>query len=93
VIFISIKPSRARWDKWPSMRRANALIEELARGDARQLYADIATPMLGDDGKPRGELLIEDGLHLTARGYRVWTDVVAPLIKEALGLRQESGGP
>jgi lysophospholipase L1-like esterase len=43
-------------------------------------YADIATPMLGDDGKPRAELFAGDGLHLNDKGYELWTGVVKPLL-------------
>ena len=39
-------------------------------------YLDIATPMLGASGEPRGELFAFDGLHLSREGYRVWTDVI-----------------
>ena len=34
--------------------------------------------MLGEDGKPRRELFVGDGLHLNAKGYALWTKVVAP---------------
>ena len=33
--------------------------------------------MLGEDGKPRRELFVGDGLHLNAKGYAS-TKVVAP---------------
>jgi lysophospholipase L1-like esterase len=32
--------------------------------------------MLGADGKPRADLLQEDGLHLSAQGYKLWTKLV-----------------
>jgi lysophospholipase L1-like esterase len=28
--------------------------------------------MLGPDGKPRAELFVKDGLHLSADGYKLW---------------------
>jgi len=36
--------------------------------------------MLGPNGKPRKELFIEDGLHLSPAGYEIWKDVIAPLL-------------
>jgi len=93
VIFVAIKPSRARWNLWPQMQEANRLVEAFTRTDARQFYADIATPMLGADGKPRDELLIADGLHLTEKGYRLWTDVVAPLLTKACRTEPEAVNP
>lgn len=87
IVFVSIKPSRARWELWPKMKEANTLIEQYIKADGRQFYADIAPPMLGDDGKPRAELLLDDGLHLTASGYRTWTDAVRPVIDKALSVK------
>jgi lysophospholipase L1-like esterase len=34
--------------------------------------------MIGDDGMPRAELFINDGLHLSDAGYKVWSDLVRP---------------
>lgn len=38
------------------------------------LYIDVAGPML-QNGKPR-DLFTEDGLHMSARGYAIWTVAV-----------------
>ena len=77
-IFIAIKPSLSRWKMWPTMERANAMVADFAAKDERITYLDIATPMLGDDGKPRPELFVKDGLHLSRPGYQLWTSVVMP---------------
>jgi lysophospholipase L1-like esterase len=37
--------------------------------------------LLGDDGKPRGELLGIDGLHLNAKGYDVLNEAVRKAVK------------
>lgn len=81
IVFISIKPSLARWAKWPAMREANRLIEEYCKSSDRLEYIDIAAPMIGTNGEPRGELFIGDGLHLSEAGYRVWVDAVLPALK------------
>lgn len=83
IVYIPIKPSLARWKLWPTMREANAMIRQfIDRGDSLH-YADTATPMLGDDGKPRADLFLRDGLHLNAQGYELWTGIVKPLVKKA----------
>jgi lysophospholipase L1-like esterase len=41
--------------------------------------------MLGADGKPRPELLVEDGLHMTPAGYDIWTRLVMEHL-DALGV-------
>ena len=84
IVFIAIKPSLARWAKWPTMRDANRLVEDYCRSSERLEYVDIATPMIGANGQPRRELFIEDGLHLSDAGYRVWVDAVTPVLKRVL---------
>lgn len=81
IVYIPIKPSLKRWSLFDKMQRANDLIAEFCRQDERLASADIVTPMLGDDGKPRPELFAEDGLHLSAKGYELWTSVVTPHVK------------
>jgi lysophospholipase L1-like esterase len=81
IIYLPIKPSIARWPKWPLMQAVNSGVEKLSHSDDRFRYLDTATPMLGENGKPRRELFLDDGLHLNAAGYRLWTDVLAPAVR------------
>jgi lysophospholipase L1-like esterase len=37
--------------------------------------------MLGPDGKPDPELLVKDGLHLSAKGYDILTAAVKKAMK------------
>lgn len=83
-VYLPIKPSVARWSHWPRMQEANALIRALCEADAALTYADVATPLLGPDGKPRADLLLEDGLHLNAAGYEEWTRVLAPVLERLM---------
>ena len=32
--------------------------------------------MLGPDGQPRPEIFLDDGLHMNAQGYTIWTNLV-----------------
>ena len=79
--FISLKPSLQRWQLWPEMKRANALIEGFANGSDLVDYLDIASPMLGADARPNDELFLADGLHLNSQGYALWTAVVKPWLE------------
>jgi len=63
------------------MRKANQMIKELSSKDELLEYVDIDTPMIGADGKPRKELFAKDGLHMSDAGYKIWTDLVMPLVK------------
>ena len=48
-------------------------------------YLDIVPQMLGTDGKPRKELLVADGLHMTAAGYKIWNDALRPVLQRKDG--------
>ncbi len=82
IVYVPIKPSLARWKLWPIMREANAMIKEFIDSKDNLHYADTATPMLGEDGKPEADLFIKDGLHLSDKGYELWTGIVRPLIEK-----------
>lgn len=78
IIYISIKPSLARWKLVEKGRQANALIRDFCRQDERLQYLDAAGPMLGLDGKPRAELFQKDNLHLNEKGYELWAGLLKP---------------
>ena len=86
ISFVSIKPCTARWRHAAAVRRANGLIRDYVRYRPGLDYIDVFTPMLGPDGLPRRELLREDGLHLSAEGYRLWREVIAARLKPGLVL-------
>ncbi len=81
IFYIAIKPSLKRWNLVEEMRRANALIRQAAENNPRLEFVDIDTPMIGPGGKPRKELFAEDGLHLSAAGYQIWSDVLRPHLR------------
>ena len=81
VVFVSIKPSLARWNLVAKIRETNRLVRRQASADRRLAYADVFSPMLGDDGTPKKELFVEDGLHLTPAGYAIWRRVLTPYVR------------
>ena len=85
VYFLAIKPSIQRWARWPEMRRANAQVEAWSAEHEELGYLDVAAPLLGGDGEPRGEFFVFDGLHLSDAGYAAWADVVRPRLLDDLG--------
>jgi lysophospholipase L1-like esterase len=82
IVVIAVKPSILRWAVYDDMKRANALMR--AYIDARKGldYVEVGPPMLGKDGKPRPELFVQDGLHLTPEGYKLWTALLRPRLTE-----------
>lgn len=88
VLFLAIKPSPDRWEKWPLMREANdrirAFIAERSSDDRVGLvYVDVATPMLTAGGQTQSRFYVADGLHLSQAGYDLWTQVLAPILDRA----------
>jgi lysophospholipase L1-like esterase len=81
IAFVAIKPSLARLNIMDKARETNQLIRDYARGDDRLAYVDVFTPMLDASGKPRQELFLEDGLHMNAKGYAIWRDLIAPILR------------
>ena len=78
IIFIAIKPSLKRWGLVTQMREANQQIKTLCDQHDLLVFADIDTPMIGDDGKPQPKLFVKDGLHLSPAGYALWKKVLSP---------------
>jgi lysophospholipase L1-like esterase len=82
IFFVSIKPSLARIDHMENMAKANALVRARADQADNLYYIDVFSAMLGEDGSPRKDIFIADGLHLNETGYALWTKIV----REELGL-------
>jgi lysophospholipase L1-like esterase len=81
IAFIGIKPSLLRWGLIAKVREANALVRASCLDDDRLGFVDVDGPMLGWDEKPRKDLLAGDGLHLTPKGYALWTTLVRPFVE------------
>lgn len=80
VYFLSIKPSKLRWEDLALQQETNRLIERFAAKRSDLHYVDIATPML-DNGTAR-DIFREDNLHMTLEGYRIWTAKLRPLVQQ-----------
>ncbi len=87
IIYLSIKPSPSRAKLWPKAMQANSLIEDFMESKPQLTYVDIATPMLGDDGKPRKELFLDDDLHMNEAGYKIWDEVLGSHLNSAVSPR------
>ena len=82
VFFLAIKPSPARWFIQRRVVMANDMIRLELLNRPGDLYIDIHTPMIDRaTGHPDPRLYIEDGLHLSQEGYKLWAEVVRPSLK------------
>jgi lysophospholipase L1-like esterase len=83
IVYIGIKPSLLRWAQIDRMRQANAMIRAFCERDDRVAFVDVDQAMLGWDEKPRPELYVQDGLHLTHQGYQILNALVRPFLLPA----------
>jgi len=78
IVVIAVKPSLLRWAVYDNMKKANTLMRAYIESHKGLEYVEVGPPMLGADGKPRPELFVPDGLHMTAEGYKLWTGLLRP---------------
>ena len=63
------------------MKKANALMRTYSESHRGLVFVEVGPSMLGSDGKPRPELFVEDGLHMTPAGYAIWNRLVRPYLQ------------
>lgn len=63
----------------------NAQLRNLDGRDGQVLFRDVGPLFLEADGSI-SPAVMPDGLHLSPEGYRRWASVLAPLVRELLGL-------
>ncbi len=74
--FLSIKTSIARFQLADDIRYTNQLVQQKIAALPGYRYVDIASALLGSDGRPRRDCFQADGLHLTPTGYGIWRTVL-----------------
>ena len=81
ILVIGQKPTPARWRFNDQMLATNRLLRTFAAGRENITYISVEKAMLGPDKRPRPDLFIEDGQHMTRTGYEIWTDTLRPHLK------------
>jgi len=83
VMYVSIKPSVARWTMEEKFVAANTLIRNFINKQKHTQFLDVHTAMLDSNGEVFKDIFIADKLHMNARGYAIWQKIIAPtLVKE-----------
>lgn len=80
VVFISAKPSVARWHLKEQYEEVNKGLKKIADKTAHTLYADVWTAMLDEEGKVYEHIFLEDNLHMNPEGYEIWRKVLEPYL-------------
>lgn len=81
IVIISAKPSISRWKLKGKYKRLNRKFRRLAKKDDLLNYADVWTPMM-NGRKLQQDIFIEDGLHMNAKGYEIWFQVMREFIDQ-----------
>ncbi|MBL8227080.1 MAG: hypothetical protein JNL98_01330 [Bryobacterales bacterium] len=83
--FLAIKPSPARASILGRIVEANNRIANfIHRRGSGTLFVDTLAAMLTPDGKPDPLFFLDDGLHLSRSGYRLWAELLQPYRKQLL---------
>ena len=76
LLYISMKPSPARWSLKDKLIAGNELIKSYLAKQKNSKFVSVWKEMLGPDEKPLGDLFIEDKLHMNAKGYTIWQKIL-----------------
>jgi beta-glucosidase len=66
------------------VRELNAALAAWAGGAPNVEFLDIGARFLAADGSIPVEIM-NDGVHPTERGYRIWADAIEPVVQRVLG--------
>jgi glycerophosphoryl diester phosphodiesterase len=76
VFWIAVTPTPLRWKVWPEIVKANNLIKDICENQKNTYFIRTDFGFLDENGQPKQELFRDDRLHLTAKGYAVWTEII-----------------
>ncbi len=80
IVYLGLCPTIARIREVPQGETLNRMIKEHAAENPLLGYVDCADMTVGGDGKPRPELFVADGLHLSAAGYQLLAARTRPFL-------------
>jgi lysophospholipase L1-like esterase len=60
----------------PFIVESNEWCSREIAGRENAVWVDVFNPMLEENGAPRGELFVADGLHLSRAGYELWREIL-----------------
>lgn len=82
IVYISMKPSVARWNLWDKYVKGDRLIKSFIDSKENITYFDSSLSMLQEDGNVKTDIFIKDNLHMNAKGYEGWTNQLLPVLKK-----------
>ncbi len=88
VFWIAITPTASRWKVWPQIKKANSLIKDICDNQFNTYFIDTQFAFLNEVGQPIDELFRPDKLHLTEKGYAVWTKIIKDELKKVVPMAE-----
>ncbi|MBT8232339.1 MAG: hypothetical protein HKO66_13235 [Saprospiraceae bacterium] len=82
LVYLSMKPSPARWSLWPKYKEADTMIKSFVDSKTNLHYFDTSITMLDDNGEVRKDIFIADMLHMNTLGYEGWTSRLYPMLSK-----------
>jgi lysophospholipase L1-like esterase len=80
IMYVSIKPSVARWSMEDKFVTANSLIRNFINKQKQTQFLDVHSAMLDTNGEVFKDIFIADKLHMNAKGYAIWQKIIAPTL-------------
>lgn len=80
VVFISPKPSVARWHLTKQYHKINKKLKKLCKKNDFG-FADVWPAMLDENGMVYTDIFLEDELHMNKKGYDIWEKVIAEFLQ------------
>jgi lysophospholipase L1-like esterase len=80
IVLHGILPVHPEWVERSAIDELNVVVERVA-DEAGVEFFDLTGRFTGADGEARPELLLEDGVHLSPEGYRVWSHALEEFLR------------
>ena len=87
IYVLSVKPSPRRMNLWTKMQAVNAARQVFAENTDHVYYVDVSKGMFDNKGSLRGDIFLEDRVHMNKSGYKVWINI----LKSHLGWSIDTG--
>lgn len=82
ISYVAMKPSPSRYHLLPKYVEGNRQIKDFLATQKFTSFIDVYPTMLQPDGHPIGEIFTSDSLHMNAKGYAIWQQVIRPHLKK-----------
>jgi lysophospholipase L1-like esterase len=80
IIFISPKPSVARWNLKSKYEALNRELSKIAIRKKSVEFADVWSAMLDENGEVFKDIFLQDNLHMNRKGYDIWGKVIGEFL-------------